>query len=914
MRARWIHPLGLAVAGAVLAGCGTPAGTKNKSAPQDTASSWDQFYADWVKPVTHFGTPVLVVFAVLLVLARSAARVFVTKNSPGPRALHLRERVRIGAMYWVGVLALLWSAVEVTVAFPISRAVPSERHVPWLVDASIALIGLAAAVVPLPYLVVGRALQGRGRVPGEGVQRRSRGGFAGYARTGLTAVTAFIAIVGAALLIANRHTDWGWRLDWLGNSLAPLIYAPLLALLGVVIAGRIRGIGIGLLIQGHDKTGGEDAGLGAFIRARLYALGSNGPSGIQITQQTDVSSLPSEALSLIPEGTLAKLARLFVALFSPATPWRVDVTEQSDSSIVVSIMRNGWVADATVIRSGPLGLPHSRTTDVSTPAGVVAPSATDAATSGSAATSADAKGAESSTSDWSVELRTSAAAFVLLTMAGRYDHLRAGLSGASQWRSVALQVIASDAASRLSHRDTTELLSRAVAEDDGNVAAELALLNRSYRSSTTQADACAYCEKLTTLIDRMPNDDGLWPLRLRARFNLLVASFNVAAMTPPPEPNERPDLTTPPTIGSGAGGAALTGAEMAARKALLCAAEQALHLIVFWRDPRNQRAYSTLWREMNDAVIFAAETISAEWDRRSSVKHDFGWDAVDPGYRGRQMTLLARYERACALVARAAVDPIQGSAHYEAALGELILATAINSNRVWARTDPSMRPMHDIGQVQITAPVTAAALVERFKALIGDPVPQRFVELAALANQRDALEARGIRGAESLLRAEPHALAAQLKQDAAIVGRWRELAHLHSWLQNNVIAAEDYSGETAEATATRLLFLLGQAREDSVEAVTALTESSATRNAARNRLIASAEPWAAVAPSPAQMSAWLGTAPPPVPSPPAAATPPPQPPTQSTDGLTPVPMADPTATRWLRFLNWLTAMSQPGPE
>jgi len=82
------------------------------------------------------------------------------------------------------------------------------------------------------------------------------------------------------------------------------------------------------------------------VRARLYTLACHGPAGIQVTQQTDVGTLPQEALSLIPEGTLTKLAALFISLFTPATPWRANVTEQSDGSIVISILRNGVAVDA----------------------------------------------------------------------------------------------------------------------------------------------------------------------------------------------------------------------------------------------------------------------------------------------------------------------------------------------------------------------------------------------------------------------------------------------------------------------------------------------------------------------------------------------------------------------------------------
>ena len=79
-----------------------------------------------------------------------------------------------------------------------------------------------------------------------------------------------------------------------------------------------------------------------------------------------MSTLPQDALSLIPEGTVAKLAALFVSLFTPATPWRADVAEQSDGSIVVSILRNGVAADAVVIRASTLWLPDKSASNAGT--------------------------------------------------------------------------------------------------------------------------------------------------------------------------------------------------------------------------------------------------------------------------------------------------------------------------------------------------------------------------------------------------------------------------------------------------------------------------------------------------------------------------------------------------------------------
>ena len=128
-----------------------------------------------------------------------------------------------------------------------------------------------------------------------------------------------------------------------------------------------------------------------------------------------------------------------------------------------------------------------------------------------------------------MELRTAAAAFILLTLSKRYYHLRAGLSGAQHWRSVAMQVIATDPACHLSADDKVALLANAVAEDDGNMAAQLALLYTSYRTTADQLENRLFAEKLFDLLQKVPNEEGMWPLRLRLRFNLLAAFLNDAA-------------------------------------------------------------------------------------------------------------------------------------------------------------------------------------------------------------------------------------------------------------------------------------------------------------------------------------------------------------------------------------------------
>ena len=123
------------------------------TAPGDAAKSWDAFYAHWVHPVVHFGTPTLIVFAVLTTLAVVATPLLVGADTPGARSAGNEPALR-GA-YWLGVACLLFSAIQATIVFPLSRNVPWARHAPWAAGVSIALIAAAAIALFGLLTVVG---------------------------------------------------------------------------------------------------------------------------------------------------------------------------------------------------------------------------------------------------------------------------------------------------------------------------------------------------------------------------------------------------------------------------------------------------------------------------------------------------------------------------------------------------------------------------------------------------------------------------------------------------------------------------------------------------------------------------------------------------------------------------------------
>jgi hypothetical protein len=777
------------------------------SALHGTSEAWDTFYKDWVHPVLNFGTPPLVVFAVLMALAVIVTPMLVGVHTPGVRSGDKRPARALRGAYWLGVVCLLFSAVEATIVFPLSRNVPG-RPEPWAAGVSISLIAAAIIVLVVLLTVVGQE-----RPPLWGL---------GYCLSAAALILITLAALGIGL-----H----WPAAWLSGKVAAAAYALLLAVLGVWVVGRTRGIGIGLLMQGHDKTGADDAGLGAFVRARLYSLGSQEPKGILVAQQTDTSTLPSGALGLIPAGTLAKLATLFISLFTPPTPWRVDVTEQADGSIVVSVRRNGRVADAAVIRPSTLELPSKQAdgaaggadeTD-STPATGTDPSGGDSGGSGAGG-------------DWTTELRTAAATFVLLSLSRRYYHLRAGLCGASDWRSVALQVIASDPACPLSAKERHAVLVHAVADDRGNKAAELALLSDSYRTARSTDDLTAFATKLERLLGQMPADnEGTLPLRLRSRLNLIVAYVNYAILT--------------------AGQPGQAGPQSEAHAALMEAKKQVVYLLGFWLQEKMQKKYAVLWESMYAAVYFAAESIAAELHRTCD---DDEAARIPNAGEARElldkvnMTLLARYEHACCLTRGRRKQGAAKAAEYGEALDELEMAVADPVMLRWARRDPSLAELHDVDLVRLAcstvgeaaAAPDAAKIVARFKDLVGDPAPSDFLSLSPFAPYRDALALRGIHDAARLQRTRGRELRSELSITPGEVARWREVTDLYQ-----MIGACQPGGNGA----TGAVFLLLQADLDSVSAV---CEALEPPKRLRDNLLSLARDWAVVAPSEQEVGSW----------------------------------------------------------
>ena len=198
-----MHFLARSIVPLLPAGHNSPARHPKGTSPADIEHSWDAFYSEWVGPVVHFGTPALAVFAALLIMSRALTPIMLTTRSPGPRGAKLQDRARMAAMYWLGLIALLWAAVEAVVVFPLGRR---YAHPQWSSMASLLIIAGSAAVVTTLYSVVGRPLRRQIYAPGVDSDAARAARRHDYARTTLAGALSGALIV-VALTAANAEHE-----------------------------------------------------------------------------------------------------------------------------------------------------------------------------------------------------------------------------------------------------------------------------------------------------------------------------------------------------------------------------------------------------------------------------------------------------------------------------------------------------------------------------------------------------------------------------------------------------------------------------------------------------------------------------------------------------------------------------------
>ncbi|WP_157241334.1 hypothetical protein [Catenuloplanes japonicus] len=227
-----------------------------------------------------------------------------------------------------------------------------------------------------------------------------------------------------------RTTDTGFRI-LISSGIAILCGTFLLALW----SGRR------LAVQVEVRTEQEEANTSAtaYLAARLAGLGGGRPEGLLRLKGTDVTALPADAIGELPPGRFAQaLIKLTLALV-PVVPWRIVATEGPGGVVTVDIRRNYRSVELILICPSDISAPDD-----------------DRETRRQA-------------------MLTATAAKTLLCLGEYYPQLTDGLCGATRWRSLARQVLATEPVDTPpTHR--RRLLAEAVEADPGNLAAWYAYL------------------------------------------------------------------------------------------------------------------------------------------------------------------------------------------------------------------------------------------------------------------------------------------------------------------------------------------------------------------------------------------------------------------------------------------------------
>jgi hypothetical protein len=688
------------------------------------ASRWDEFYADWIEPATRLLLPFIAVLLVLLVLARLA-----TPFAVSPQAKTSEGKLR-RFLWWFGMALLVVSAVGVIMAAPLYQAVidGAARSFTW--PAWVLALGLAA-MVALGLRTVADRLGSR--APAVRL----------IAASGLTVM---VLLVGVGLVTGSQLALWGL---W--------ILALVAAALGVYLVAAARGQDLRLQVAARTATGQADPDAADYVIGRLEALGSGRPRGLEIPQQTDVTALPDQALSALPQGRIAAaLSKVLQAAIVPAVPWRATVSKLNDDTAAVTLTRNGRLADAVVISRPLLALP---------PIPV------------------EGKGKErdDKIARAYAQLLTAAAAFILLRLSDRHHDLKKGLCGAHQWQSVAGHVLATEKPLAEDPGAQKALLAVAVDTDPNNALACVAhihLLGRQADDWEGQqrfalAMQVEYEQHFSKLSEQQPPKEpkkGFEALQLRMLFSIAAAWLNCYLLL------EKKDEDV--------WGNARNAASVLVRR-----------LDRLGKDPvASVLKLEDFVTEMRSVAGYLCLGIHDETGQgnRHKLPEDVlrlaeAWTSAEPP---PPLSLKAMYDRACWRAEKAGAANTQ---QLTKALDDLELAVGLEDLRLWARDDPAFEALRqDVDELPGCTGDDAAsrknreqalAVRRRYRRLVGDKAPSDLLDLLPFAELAPKLHALGIHDAKQLDKRtrtwlQRRRLARQVGIGTPVVERWRRLAKL----------------------------------------------------------------------------------------------------------------------------------------
>ena len=289
---------------------------------------------------------------------------------------------------------------------------------------------------------------------------------------------------------------WGILMTWFyhwgtGQQLVAAYVA--LGVLGLTVTTVSLGQNQRLQVEASTAAGQVDSAATDYLLCRLQTLGSRPPEALSFSQTTDLSRLVSTDLTAIPDGAIAAAVARILYAVRPGLTWRARITVVDDNRLAVQLFRNSRLFENAVISRPDLKLP------------AVPADATDA--------QARAK----------AQLLTGAAACVLTNMAQVHSKLGEGLCGASEWKSVALHVIATEPALAETPDVNIQLLREAVNADPKYALGRLDYVIERYRQTTPKTAAVRqlFASFLDAQLPCTQNSDKPQGRRLRPGYEVM---------------------------------------------------------------------------------------------------------------------------------------------------------------------------------------------------------------------------------------------------------------------------------------------------------------------------------------------------------------------------------------------------------
>jgi Domain of unknown function (DUF4332) len=537
----------------------------------------------------------------------------------------------------------------------------------------------------------------------------------------LHAVAVVVTVVGGIALGVGAGLAWVHEAGWLW-----LVGLGVVALLAVVSWSWYLRLRVDLHLDVKKADGTADPEKVAFLEGRLVAMGSDRPRGIRMVQQADVTSLPATALSVLPGGNFLSSALQVLSATSTASPWQATVSMIDADQVAVGVERYGKSVTNVVADRRELWFHDAD------PAGIC-----DIGDNG---------------------LLTIAAAVILRALADAHNELKQGLAGATQWQSIAGQLLAGDVAA--AHpKAQLALLVRAMDIDPGNFAARVTYLRLVEGNATDSPGQRKFAASMSRVGADMPDHLHDEPVYLRALFNRAVAWLN-AFLYQRAQGNEH------------------RGAWHAAE-----GYTRALREHLSQRGQPREPGWEPFWEEMRQRTDWLWLGVQATRPGLARAPGGPVRCEEEAAWRpGIGSTTRQYYDCACTRAARR---------EYAAALDALELAVLDPELKVYAQTDASFAELLDPDKVRDSgnaldpgrAHPPSAAHVARFYEIIGGPGPDRFTALDPFAKCDEALRAAGVHTEHDLLRLTEDApqrrlFAQQLGVPELVVQRWRGISKL----------------------------------------------------------------------------------------------------------------------------------------